>query len=105
MRRIELKQIIREVIEESKTIKSNGNFLKEEGVGYELYAKGLDRITKQCETISSAAANLSKAVRENKVTLTTKKKKLKELEKWIDVLNKEMEGVSSDLSNLEGYDK
>ena len=79
-----------------------GSISKVAGIGYELYAKGLDRVSAQCNTISDYAKNLAKLVREN-ATERKKKKVLKDLQKWVDVLNKEMEGIVSDINNLEGY--
>jgi hypothetical protein len=72
------------------------------GIGYELYAKGLDRVSVQCNTISDYAKNLAKLVREN-ATERKKKKVLKNLQKYVNGLNGEMEGIVSDINNLEGY--
>ncbi len=82
-----------------------GKKIKEEGVGYELYAKGVDRVSTQCKTISDIASVLAKWVRDGNVSQTRLNKKVKELKQWVDVLNKEMEGIVSDISNLEGYKK
>lgn len=72
------------------------------GIGYELYAQGLDRISAQCTQISNAAKKLVELVREN-ATESKKRKALKELQKWVSVLNGEMRGVVEDVNNLEGY--
>lgn len=78
------------------------NIKKVAGVGFELYAKGLDRVSAQCNTISDSAKKFAKLVREN-ATEKKKKKALKDLQKWVDVLNGEMKGIASDINNLEGY--
>ena len=75
---------------------------KVSGIGYELYAKGLDRISVQCKTISSNAEALAKLVREN-ANDRKMKKTLKELQKFVNMLNSEMKGISSDITDLEGY--
>lgn len=75
---------------------------KKAGIGYELYAKGLDRISSQCNTISDNAKQLAKLVRSN-ADDRKKKKALKDLQKWVNTLNSEMKGIVSDISNLEGY--
>ncbi len=101
MKKKKLSRAIREIdagLKKRKLVKKR----VEGGIGYELYAKGLDRISVQCNTISIAAKDLAKLVREN-AKETKKKKALKELTKWVNVLNKEMEGIESDISNLEGY--
>lgn len=72
------------------------------GIGYELYAKGLDRVSVQCDTINDAAKKFAKLVRDN-ATEGKKKKALKELQKWVSVLNGEMKGIVEDINNLEGY--
>ena len=77
-------------------------YQKVAGVGYELYAKGLDRVSSQCKTISENAKKLAKLIREN-ATNRKKKKSLKDLKKWVDILNKEMQGITDDINNLEGY--
>lgn len=71
-------------------------------VGYELYAKGLDRVSTQCETISDYAKKLAKLVREN-ADIRKKNKVLKDLKSYVNVLNLEMRGIESDINSLEGY--
>ena len=73
------------------------------GVGYELYAKGLDRVVAQCNTISENAKNLAKEVRKNNDGINKKKKVIKFMQNFLDSLNKEMKGIVSDIDNLEGY--
>ena len=85
----------------SKTEDLVNKFLNE-GVGFELYAKGVDRLSSQCNAISDAAKALAKAVRSN-APLNQKKKAVKEVKKWVDTLNGEMRGIVSDIGNLEGY--
>lgn len=72
------------------------------GIGFELYAKGLDRVSVQCNTISDYAKKLAKLVRENAIE-GKKKKALKDLQKYVNTLNGEMKGIVSDINNLEGY--
>ena len=74
----------------------------DEGVGYELYAKGADRIAAQCKQVIIYAEKLAEAARQNK-SLPIKKKALKELTKWIGSIQGELKGLTSDVNNLEGY--
>ena len=74
----------------------------DEGVGYELYAKGADRVAIQCKQVVIAATTLASAARANK-SLKIKKKALKELQKWLKIIDGEMKGLISDVDNLEGY--
>lgn len=53
------------------------------GVGYELYARGADRIAHQTKTIKDLAEKLAKATRDNK-PLKARKKLVKDLEKWFN---------------------
>jgi len=73
-----------------------------EGVGYELYAKGADRIAIQCKQVIIYAEKLADAARQNK-SLAIKKKALKELTKWVGSIEGELKGLTSDVNNLEGY--
>ena len=72
------------------------------GVGYELYAKGADRIAHQTKTIKDLAEKLAKATRDNK-SLKVRKKLVKDLEKWLNVSMGELKELKSDVDNLEGY--
>ena len=73
-----------------------------EGIGYELYSKGADRIISQAEQLKKYASDLAKATRENK-PLKARVKILKELKKWQDVIRIEIIHLEDDIDNLEGY--
>lgn len=87
-------------------LKNKNNVVKEEvveeGIGFELYSKGADRIQTQTVQINEFAKKLADLAREN-APLTKKKKALKELKKWVDVVNGELKQLDSDVDNLEGY--
>jgi len=72
------------------------------GIGYELYAKGADRIAKQTEAIKEAAEKVAKLTRENK-SLKIRKKAVKDLEGWINTTVGELKQLKEDIDNLEGY--
>lgn len=74
----------------------------EEGIGYELYSRGADRIAAQSEQLKKFAQDLAKATRENK-PLKVRVKILKELKKWQDVIRGEIIMLEDDIDNLEGY--
>jgi hypothetical protein len=61
----------------------------DEGVGYELYAKGADRLATQSKQIAIYAEKLADAARKNK-SLNIKKKALKELDKWMKSMQKDI---------------
>ena len=75
-----------------------------EGIGYELYAKGADRIQSQTVQVNQFAKKLADLVREN-APLSKKKKAIKDLKSWVSTINKELDMLDSDVDNLEGYKK
>ena len=75
-----------------------------EGVGYELYSKGADRIVSQSKQLAFSAEKLAKLTRENK-PLRERVKVLKELKKWQDSIKREITFLEKDIDNLEGYKK
>ena len=76
--------------------------IKTAGVGYELYAKGADRIAVQTVEIKKLAEKVAKATRENK-SLRTRNKYIRDLEKMLNVSMGELKQLKSDANNLEGY--
>jgi hypothetical protein len=72
------------------------------GVGYELYARGADRIAHQTITIKDLAEKVAKATRANK-PLKSRQKLIRELEKWLNVSVGELKQLKSDADNLEGF--
>lgn len=76
----------------------------EEGIGFELYSKGADRIAVQVEQVKKSAIALAKATRENQ-PLKKRVKLLQELKKWQDVIRMEIIQLEEDIDNLEGYPK
>jgi cell division protein FtsB len=75
-----------------------------EGVGYELYSKGADRVVAQSKQLAFFAEKLAKLTRENK-PLKERVKALKELKKWQDSIRREIILLEDDIDNLEGYKK
>jgi cell division protein FtsB len=73
-----------------------------EGVGYELYSKGADRVAVQSKQLAFFAEKLAKLTRENK-PLRERVKALKELKKWQDSIKREITFLEKDIDNLEGY--
>jgi hypothetical protein len=74
-----------------------------EGVGYELYAKGVDRVSNHCKQIDIHAKTLAKQVRDYS-TLDKQKLTLSKLIKWVGMLNLEMKSIKEDLTSVEGYE-
>jgi len=72
------------------------------GIGYELYAKGADRIAHQAIEIKKLAEKVAKATRENK-PLRTRNRYIRDLEKMLNVSMGELNQLKSDANNLEGY--
>ena len=72
------------------------------GIGYELYAKGADRIAHQTIEIKKLAEKVAKATRENR-SLRTRNKHIRDLEKMLNVSMGELKLLKSDANNLEGY--
>lgn len=72
------------------------------GIGYELYAKGIDRVSVQSLNVNKCAIKLASIVRKN-ASNKTKLKALAELQQWIDCINGEMKGIREDITHLEGY--
>ena len=89
----ELRNLVKQTIEED---------LVKEGVGFELYSKGADRIAKQTEQVSKLANEFADLTRNNATTLK-RKRKLNELKKWINSINTELKYLEDDFDNLEGY--
>jgi len=77
-------------------------YIINEGIGYELYAKGADRVAIQTKQVKDFAEKIAKATRENK-SLKIRKKLLKELQKWMKVMQGEIDNLIDDANNLEGY--
>lgn len=75
-----------------------------EGVGYELYSRGADRVVVQSKQLAFFAEKLAKLTRENK-PLKERVKALKELKKWQDSIRTEITFLEKDIDNLEGYKK
>ncbi len=69
-----------------------------EGVGYELYAKGADRVAAQSKQIAIFAEKLAKLTRANK-PLKERKKALKELKKWKNSIETEIKYLEDDIDN------
>jgi len=76
--------------------------IKVAGIGYELYAKGADRIAHQTIEIKKLAEKIAKATRENR-SLRTRNKYIKDLEKMLNISIGELNQLKSDANNLEGY--
>lgn len=76
--------------------------LMKEGIGFELYSKGADRVASQSDQLKKYAIELAKATR-GKVDLKKRVKILKELKKWQDSIRFEINQLEDDIDNLEGY--
>lgn len=70
-------------------------------IGYELYARGADRIAAQSIQIIESAQKFAVSIRENKVSKATKLKKFKELVKWVKMVNTELELLNVDFNNID----
>jgi hypothetical protein len=86
MKRSELKEVIRQVIEE--------------GTGVELYSKGADRVVSQAEQLSKAATKLASKTR-GEATLRARKMALTEIKKWLKSIEGEIEMLEKDIDNIE----
>jgi len=73
-----------------------------EGIGFELYSKGADRISAQSKQLALSAEKLAKLTRGNK-PLRDRVKALKELKKWQDSIRMEIIQLEDDIDNLSGY--
>lgn len=72
-------------------------------IGYELYAKGADRIQSQCKQLSDASAKLAQQVRSGD-DLKKRNKLLKEVEKWFETIKGEINVLKSDVNKkFDGY--
>ena len=84
-----------------KKMKNYEKYLNE-GIGYELYSKGADRVAIQTKQVKDLAEKLADATRKNK-SLNIRKKLLKDLKHWVDSIQGEVKTLISDAGNLEGY--
>lgn len=91
---INMDKIARELVSVAKALTG--------GVGYELYAKGADRVAHQTKVIKSVAEKIAKSARENK-SPKSRMKLVKELEKWLEVSQGEVKQLKRDNNILEGY--
>jgi len=73
-----------------------------EGIGFELYSKGADRVSVQAKQLALSAEKLAKLTRGNK-PLRDRVKALKELKKWQDSIRMEIIQLEDDIDNLSGY--
>ena len=77
-------------------------YKKVAGIGYELYAKGLDRVSTQCATISDNAKVLAKLVRENADDRKKKNEVSNDTIKNVIILEEHLEtgGISSTIADF-----
>jgi hypothetical protein len=73
-----------------------------EGVGYELVAKGSDRIVAQSKQVSIQAIKLADAIRGNQDPRKLRKI-IEELKRWHSGILNEIRLLSEDIDNLEGF--
>jgi len=72
-------------------------------IGYELYAKGLDRIQAQTKQLNIATEKLAKLVR-SEDNVSKRKRLLKDVEKWSNFIKDEVDMLKSDVSkDFDGY--
>lgn len=78
-------------------------FKKVAGVGYELYAKGADRISAQCLQLTNESNKFADSIRNNNRAKSTQKKYLNTMKGYVNSILQEIELLEQDLHNLEGY--
>ena len=89
----ELKSLVKQIISENEV---------NEGIGFELYSKGADRIAKQTEQVALLAQKFAELTRTNETPLK-RKRTLNQLKKWVNGINTELNQLEQDFDNLEGY--
>lgn len=78
-------------------------FKKIAGIGYELYAKGADRISDKCLQLINESNKFANSIRNDNRAKSTQKKYLNTMKSYVNDILQEIELLEQDLNNLEGY--